>query len=57
MSHNPVGLHGLLRGSFIFLYADDVRTSQETPPRPVRGQTLLFYEMHCKLYVERQGEI
>jgi hypothetical protein len=25
-----MGVHGLLRGSFIF-YADDVRTSQETP--------------------------
>jgi hypothetical protein len=28
-THNPIDL--LLRDSFIFLYVDDVRTSQETP--------------------------
>jgi hypothetical protein len=46
-----MGLHGLLRGElYLFLYADDIRTSKEAPLCPlqdVTGKTL--FEELCLL--------
>jgi hypothetical protein len=44
--NTTMGLHGLLRGYSYFLYADDVRASQETPP----GHKGLLRRELCCLY-------
>jgi hypothetical protein len=40
-----MGLHGLLRDNFTFVYVDDVRTSQEA--RPLTGIALPFICRRC----------
>jgi hypothetical protein len=45
-SHNPTGLHGLLRGQLYFLYVDDIHISQEThiwASKLCHGDSFTFY--------------
>jgi hypothetical protein len=49
MSHNPMGLHGLLGDSFTLLYVDDVRTSQEAH---LWASTASYGDSFTLLYVD-----